>query len=114
MAGGVIFEDNSGQAKSAFKAAALRGLEAIGLSAEGHAKQALTDQGAVDTGRLRNSVSHATEAEEMAEYIGSNVEYALPVEVGTRKMAARPYLRPAATEHTAEYKALMENSLRNA
>ena len=47
-----------------------RGLEAIGLTAEGHAKKITP----VDTGRLRNSVSHATDNE--AAYIGSNVSYA--------------------------------------
>ena len=46
------------------------GLEAIGLTAEGHAKKITP----VDTGRLRNSISHATDKE--AAYIGTNVEYA--------------------------------------
>ena len=46
------------------------GLEAIGLTAETYAKK----ETPVDTGRLRNSISHETDKE--AVYIGTNVEYA--------------------------------------
>ena len=44
-------------------------LEAVGLQAEGYAKLACP----VDTGRLRNSISHAVQGDTV--YIGSNVEY---------------------------------------
>lgn len=126
--------------------AKIRGLEAIGLAAEGHAKREITKQGAVDTGRLRNSITYALAGEfphvkqyrayrrsegesrrkiyqyngkmpgirGTAVYIGSNVEYAPYVELGTVNMRARPFLRPAATEHAAEYKRLMEESIKNA
>ena len=66
----VEYTDNSEQVLSAMEKAKKRGLEAIGLTAEGHAKKITP----VDTGRLRNSVSHATDKE--AAYIGTNVEYA--------------------------------------
>lgn len=51
----------------------------------------------VDTGRLRDSITHAmaTDAEGLYVDIGSNVEYAIYQELGTRFMAAHPYLRPA-------------------
>lgn len=49
-------------------------LEALGLQAEGNAVDEITKLGAVDTGRLRGSISHATDDE--AAYIGTNVEYA--------------------------------------
>ena len=45
-------------------------LTAIGATAETYAKNATP----VDTGRLRNSISHTVDGE--AAYIGSNVEYA--------------------------------------
>lgn len=45
-------------------------LIAIGLTAETYAKRDCP----VDTGRLRNSISHAND--EDSAYIGSNVEYA--------------------------------------
>ena len=43
-------------------------------------------------------------------YIGTNVEYGPYVEKGTSKMRARPFLRPAATEHSERYKELMEKA----
>ena len=81
-------------------------LEAIGLQAEGYAKAKCP----VDTGNLRNSISHAASGD--SAYIGTNVEYAPYVEFGTRKMAAQPYLKPAAEGHAAEYKAIAETYLK--
>lgn len=62
---------------------------------------------AVRTGRLRGSItwrfaqdfgtlgSLVTGGSGMAVEIGTNVEYAQFVELGTSRMAARPFLRPA-------------------
>lgn len=85
-------------------------LEAIGLQAEGNAVDEITSLGAVDTGRLRGSISHAIDDE--AAYIGTNVEYAPYVELGTYKMAARPFLRNAAANYTDEYKRIIEDGLK--
>ena len=71
----VDYKDNSEQVLSAMEKAIKNGLEAIGLTAEGHAKKITP----VDTGRLRNSISHATDKE--AAYIGTNVEYAAFVQL---------------------------------
>lgn len=51
----------------------------------------------VDTGRLRASVTHALErdATGIVGTVGTNVEYAPFVELGTSRMAAKPFLRPA-------------------
>lgn len=65
-----LLEDKKGEA-----------LEAMGLAAEGWAKANLTSFPRVDTGRLRNSVSHARNKDD--EYIGTNVSYAPYVELGT-------------------------------
>ena len=81
-------------------------LEVIGGMAESYAKKACP----VDTGRLRNSITHA-QYDENTEVIGSNVSYASFVELGTSKMSAKPYLRPAAEGHTAEYTAVIKNIL---
>ena len=102
------YKDNTDEVLSALGKAKKRGLEAIGLVAEGHAKK-LTP---VDTGRLRNSISHATDDE--AAYIGTNVEYGPYVELGSPTIKAHHMLQKAATEHTAEYKRLMEDSMKNA
>ena len=101
-------KDNTKDVLSALEKAIERGLEAIGLTAEGHAKKITP----VDTGRLRNSMSHAVE--DKAAYIGSNVEYAPYVELGARGRDGKHMLQRAATEHTAEYKKLLEDSMKNA
>ena len=66
----VDYKDNSQQILSALEKGIKNGLEAIGLTAETYAKKITP----VDTGRLRNSISHETDKE--AVYIGTNVEYA--------------------------------------
>ena len=103
-------KDNTDEVLSALEKAKKRGLEAIGLVAEGHAKKVTP----VDTGRLqlRNSISHATDDE--AAYIGTNVEYAPYVELGARGRSGVHMLKRAATEHTDEYKRIMEDSMKNA
>lgn len=106
-----------------------KALEEIGLIAEGYAKHLCP----VDTGRLRNSISHAVDGDNA--YIGTNVEYAPYVELGTGKyteggrttpwkyqdengkwhvtsgMKPRPFLRPAAEEHGQEYSQILKDAL---
>lgn len=51
----------------------------------------------VDTGRLRSSVAHELGRDErgLVARIGTDVTYAIYVELGTRRMRAQPFLRPA-------------------
>ena len=102
------YKDNTDEVLSALEMAKKRGLEAIGMTAEGHAKK----ETPVDTGRLRNSISHATDDE--AAYIGTNVEYAPYVELGARGRDGKHMLQRAAAEHTDEYKQLIVDSMKNA
>lgn len=101
-------KDNSEEVKSAMESALARALEKIGLVAEGYAKRLCP----VDTGRLRNSITHADDGE--AEYIGTNVEYAPYVELGTSRTRAQPYLKPAVVNHADEYKRIVEIEMRDA
>ena len=102
------YKDNTDEVLAALEKAKKRGLEAIGLTAEGHAN----NETPVDTGRLRNSISHATDDE--AAYIGSNVEYAPYVELGARGRQGAHMLQRAASEHGSEYKQIMEDAMKNA
>ena len=102
------YKDNTDEVLSALERAKKRGLEAIGLTAEGHAK----NETPVDTGRLRNSINHATDDD--AAYIGTNVEYAPYVELGARGRKGVHMLQRAASEHADEYKQIMEDSMKNA
>ena len=101
-------KDNSEEVKSAMTSALARALEKIGLVAEGYAKRLCP----VDTGRLRNSITHADDGE--AEYIGTNVEYAPYVELGTSRTRAQPYLKPAVVNHSDEYKKIVEAEMQDA
>jgi len=50
----------------------------------------------IDTGELHDSLGIEERPEEQAVLIGSSdAEYSTYVELGTSKMAAQPYLRPA-------------------
>ncbi|MCI8828828.1 MAG: HK97 gp10 family phage protein [Ruminiclostridium sp.] len=124
--------DNSAQVKEELKSAAVRALEMCGLTAEGYAKQMCP----VNTGNLRNSITHQVDAEEPAAYIGSAVEYAPCVELGTGKyypggrqtpwvyedafgnwhlthgQRAQPYLKPAVADHAQQYHSIIEEALR--
>lgn len=104
-----VREDNREQFKHALWKALARGLEECGLVAEGYAKRLCP----VDTGRLRNSITHVTSYGAKAVYIGTNVEYARYVEMGTSRHKEQPYLRPAAQNHGSQYRAIIENELRN-
>jgi hypothetical protein len=141
------YKDNTEEVLSAMETAIERGLEAIGMTAEGHAKKVLTkvvytgDKDYPLTGRLRNSITYAVSGKkaaiqsysgdngeeggtydgtapndkDKAVYIGTNVEYAPGIELGTHRSAgAVHFLQDAASNHTAEYKRLMEDSMKNA
>lgn len=129
----VDFEDNSEEILNALHNAVERGLMSIGEEAVKYAQDLVR----VDTGRLKSSISYKVDGEDC--YIGTNVEYAPYVEFGTGKysnvggrqtpwvyqdsngdwhmtdgMRAQPFLKPAASEHTAEYRNILKDSLENA
>jgi len=110
----VVFTSHAKEALSAEQAARKKALELIGGKAESYAKKLCP----VDTGRLRNSITHQ-QYDENTEVIGSNVEYAPYVELGHHTsggkfIAGKPFLKPAAEGHTAEYKAIIEAVMSNA
>ena len=109
----VTVVDNSAIFVNAKNEAIASALEAIGLTAERYAKADCP----VDTGRLRNSISHAVDEKEPAAYIGTNVEYAKYVELSDsmhHNTGKAHFLRDAATTHGSEYKRIVENILQNA
>lgn len=107
----VIIEDHTDEVKAAAEAAILRGLEAIGLQAEGYAKLELENPPRrIDSGRLRNSITHGVDGEDTA-FIGTNVEYGPYVHEGTKRMTANRFLKNAVEKHVNEYKAILEKEL---
>lgn len=116
-------------------AACLRALERCGSQAEGYAQ----DLCPVDTGNLRNSITHAVDESEKSAIIGTNSSYGPYVELGTgiyaeggggrptpwvyqdgkgewhwtRGNQAQPFLKPAVADHAKTYKNIMEDELKN-
>lgn len=80
----VKIKDNTGEVIAQAQEAVNRALEIIGGKAESYTK-ALTP---VDTGALRNSFTHS--AGDTTVTIGSNIEYAPYVELGTGKLYDPP------------------------
>ena len=133
--GGVVFEDHSAEVLGEMHDAVLRALERVGEQAEGYAK----DLCPVDTGQLRDSISHKVDDGEQVVYIGSNLDYAAYVELGTGKYAeggggrptpwvyqdakgnwhwtrgnpAQPFLKPAVADHAQTYRNIIEDELKN-
>lgn len=99
----VVFTSYAKDVLSDAQVAKATALEIVGGMAESYAKALCP----VDTGRLRNSITHQ-QFDEDTEVVGTNVEYAPYVELGTHKMGARPFLRPAAENHGAEYAAVLK------
>lgn len=99
--------DNREAIANAIDRALVAALEEIGLAAEGYAKRACP----VDTGRLRNSITHIVDEGGKCAVIGTNVEYAPYVELGTRHQKPQPYLKPAAEDHESTYRSIFRKHL---
>lgn len=109
--------DNSEAFKAAMRAGVEAAITAISERAERNVK-AITPVGTPEStgkpgyigGTLRNSISGEPQGD--TAYIGTNVEYAAYVELGTYKMAAQPYLRPGVTDHMDEYRQIAINEIK--
>lgn len=101
--------DNSREIEREFESAVERALTRIGLQAETFAKEKCP----VDTGNLRYSISSKVQMSgENSVYIGTNVEYAPYVELGVRGKTGRPFIKPAASEHSDVYRRILEDELK--
>lgn len=125
--------DNSRLAVEELQSACVRALEKCGLVGEGYAKQLCP----VDTGNLRNSITHVVDISELLCRIGSNSEYAPYVELGTgiyysggrqtpwvyqdakgnwhltHGQRAQPYLKPAVADHVQQYEGIIRGEVQN-
>lgn len=95
----VEFRSNRTMVMSEFKKKRKIALDLIGEAAEGFVKE----QTPVDTGRLRNSIAHQTIDD--TAYIGTNVEYAVWVELKDieHKVGKAHYLRDGVTQNGKVY-----------
>ena len=129
----VEFHSNLGAVLKGSEEAIARAAEIIGGMAESYAKELCP----VDTGNLRNSITHTTENNNRTVVISSSVTYAPFIELGTGKyaeggggrqtpwsyqdsngnwhttsgMPPRPYIRPAIEKHKDEYKEVLQTEM---
>jgi HK97 gp10 family phage protein len=137
-----IVEDNTDEIISLKDLACMRALRIIGGKAKDYATE-LCPAGTPETtgkkgyqgGTLRQSITFESDDESMT--LGTNVEYAPYVELGTGPnftpppeweefdvpkpkgighgyVEARPFIRPAISDHLDEYQQIIENELGNA
>lgn len=129
----IRLEDHSAEVYKELEAACQRALEKCGLVAEGYAKKLCP----VDTGNLRNSITHTVaDNGERAAYVGTNSEYGVYVECGTgiyypggrqtpwvyqdekgdwhltHGQRAKPYIKLAVADHSAQYNRIIEQELK--
>lgn len=98
-----IVANNSGMTKAEKDEAVARAMEAIGIHLEGEAADELENAPRrVDTGRLKGSMSHKSDNDSTT--VGTDVEYAIYVYFGTRKMAANPFLKNAFERNIGQIK----------
>lgn len=128
--------DNSGEVLNALEEQIEAALEAVGNQAVSHSKSIITSESRVDTGALRNSITHKVEMSENAVYVGTNLEYAIYNEMGTgiyisggrqspwsyqdkkgnwhrtRGMKPIHFLKNGVSDHIEEYKKIIEQILK--
>lgn len=130
----ITLEDHSDEVLAAMESACLKALETCGLASERYAKKLCP----VDTGDLRDSITHTVSDGEKAAYVGTNSEYSVYVECGTgiyyegeggrhtawtykdhkgnyhlvHGQRAKPYIKPAVADHAEQYKKIIEQTLK--
>lgn len=132
----ISIKDNGNEIRKLIKERGIVALEKCGLTAEGYAKR-LCPVAKINGGTLRNSITHVVDESEPCVYIGTDVEYAAYVELGTGIYAEdgggrqdawsyqdengdwhrthgikpQPYIRPAITDHLETYKHIIKSTL---
>lgn len=113
----VVVQSHVGEIKAELRHRIPTILEALGLEAEGNAVTEIDklvydtppSDSYVRTGRLRGSITHTVDDD--SAIIGTDVEYGVYVEMGTYKMASRPFLRNAIENYVDDYKNIVEAGL---
>ena len=91
----------------------LRGSITHALSGKQPSISTYQDNAGTRRGSYSGTAPEESGANKSAVYIGTNVEYAPYVCLGTIHMNAQPFLKPAVNDHKDEYRKILENSLKN-
>lgn len=104
MAVNINFDDNSRQILNEAERKKGLILTAIGLKAVTIWNKVTMLYKAIDTGRYKGSQTSEANINEVV--IGTNVEYAPDIELGTSRMKARPILRVTVLNYRKDYEVL--------
>lgn len=104
-------KDNTGEVKKILEEKGSAIMDAIGAHLTGEAQDELeNDPRRVDTGNLKNSITHI-EPDNFTTIVGTNVDYAIYVHEGTRKMAPNRFLKNAVERNTGQIMSYIERGL---
>lgn len=108
----IKIDDHSGNYMQAFNAQLMVALEAIGIHIEGEAKEELENTPRrIDTGNLRNSISHQLEPMENCVVVYTNVNYAHYVHEGTVNMTPNRFLKNAVDRNKDQINSFIKDAL---
>lgn len=85
----------------------LRNSITYAISGKNAAKTEYSD----DAHKKKGSYSGAAPDDELCVYVGTNVEYAEIMELGSSRTKARPYLKPALTNNIGEIERIIRSSM---
>jgi HK97 gp10 family phage protein len=80
------------------------------ISGKGHVPSAPGEPPNYDTGVLANNIE-TTQPGPLRVQVASNAPYSAPLEFGTSRMAARPFMRPARDAKRREVRALVQQAM---
>lgn len=89
---------------------AQRSITAGAVSGKGHVPSAPGEPPNNDTGRLAGNIE-TTQIAPTRVQVKSNAAHSAPLEFGTSKMAARPFMRAARDKKRGEVKALVDKAM---
>lgn len=101
-----VVANHTDEVIAAMDVAIARGLEAVGIEAESDAAAICP----VDTGRLRNSITHTIDANDKAAIIGTNMEYAIYVH--ENRTHPQRFLTDAVTKNVDKYRRILEAAMK--
>lgn len=106
-----VAEFNDEEVKAALDQALARAMEKVGLVAEGDVKVKTPK----DTGRLQNSITHqlSVDGGDYSVMVGTNVEYAPFVELGTHDRDGTHFMENALKKRAKVYAGIIESELKS-
>lgn len=111
--GNVKLIDNSKLVLQASKRGINAALVKVGIAAKHNTQENILAKDIFDTGELYRTIDYQPNFERQNVAIGSPKNYAPFQELGTYKLAPRPFLKPAIMENINEYKQIVEETLKN-